>query len=329
MNCKDNTKHLWIGRRKGQGLDFSGIIDQFRRYPQALSAEQVHMLYNESKEGLSTISTITSSETLKNQNWTCEIWPNDKWDFGSKQSAWRKISNSQPEITLKYPANNSNTEVNRTPTFNWTASDPDGDTMSFRIWVDDDSDFSSPVLYKANLSVQEYTNASRELDVDTIYYWIVEVSAGGDYVNSSRFNFTIPSVKSVDLIVSDVSFAGLQLRAMNDTTDNNPPPLIIRNTGNVFVNVTIKTSKLWLSQEAPLNTSYYQYKIDNRTGHEGAFKSTGTQTTWANMTDKDTKLLRNFNYDNSKFEAEIDLRLKVPEFEPSGERNSTITVTIT
>jgi len=63
--------------------NFSGMLDEVRIYPKALSSAQVLHRYTETKDGLSSSSTIASEETTIGEDWYCEVTPNDSWEDGS------------------------------------------------------------------------------------------------------------------------------------------------------------------------------------------------------------------------------------------------------
>jgi len=79
---------LAIGYYSGSG-DFSGVLDEVRIYPKALSPFQVSMRYLETESGLSSNSTIAWQETEVGDEWRCEVTPND--GFGDGES---KFSNT-------------------------------------------------------------------------------------------------------------------------------------------------------------------------------------------------------------------------------------------
>ena len=65
------------GMPLGVGENYSGVLDEFRIYNRALSAEQIYQNYLCTKNGYSNTSVIVSEETANNENWRCFVIPND------------------------------------------------------------------------------------------------------------------------------------------------------------------------------------------------------------------------------------------------------------
>ncbi|MBU0894106.1 MAG: DUF2341 domain-containing protein [Nanoarchaeota archaeon] len=73
----DNQNNFSIGSmRDGGGNFFNGTIDGVRLWNRTLSEQQIHQLYIEGLNNIS-YSTIKHSETTENENWTCQVTPND------------------------------------------------------------------------------------------------------------------------------------------------------------------------------------------------------------------------------------------------------------
>jgi hypothetical protein len=56
---------------------FQGKIDEVRVYQKALSSQQILQRFTETKNGLSSSSTIAAQETVSGQKWVCYVTPND------------------------------------------------------------------------------------------------------------------------------------------------------------------------------------------------------------------------------------------------------------
>ena len=96
----------------------AGLIDDFRIYDSALSAAQVQKLYDDTKNGYSNSSTITSDETSETDSWICEITPNDATADGTATNSsaltiltaggdttkptWSAVANNGTVLTTKY-----------------------------------------------------------------------------------------------------------------------------------------------------------------------------------------------------------------------------------
>ncbi|MFH1978144.1 MAG: S8 family serine peptidase [Candidatus Aenigmatarchaeota archaeon] len=76
------SKNYSIGNTIGIGPNnFDGLIDNFVIYNRSLSPEQIAFNYHQGISEFSN-STITSSEILPGQNWTCEVTPVDSYESG-------------------------------------------------------------------------------------------------------------------------------------------------------------------------------------------------------------------------------------------------------
>jgi hypothetical protein len=84
------------------------------------------------------------------------------------------VQNRAPSnVSLLSPANATITADNTT-FFNWTnATDPDGDSLTYTLQVDNDSDFSSVTVEKTGLTDSNYTLSSAEELTQDVYYWRV------------------------------------------------------------------------------------------------------------------------------------------------------------
>lgn len=291
--------------------------------------------YNESALHLSSSIAVTnatinsivlnSSNTSKYQNWTCEITPYDGFENGSTQTITRTISDGSPTINLTLPLNNTAIPqlANRTPTFTWESNDPDGDTLTHIIFISTESDMTPIINWSTEGTALTYTILS-DLELDTPYWWLVQVDDGTNYVNSTVFNFTIDSYEAITLVVNSTDFGAKDLGDENDTTNNNPAPLIVRNIGNTYVDLNISAqSALWVDPVGGLDTAYFRFKADNVTGEESSFNSS-TIVTWTNMPSLTTTFMYYLNYSDSADEAEIDLYIKVPLDESAGTKESII-----
>ncbi|MDY0017333.1 MAG: S8 family serine peptidase [Candidatus Delongbacteria bacterium] len=97
--------------------------------------------------------------------------------------------------TLIAPANGSGT-TDTTPYFDW--SDVSG-TLNYEILVDNNSDFSSPLINQTGLTVSEYTAASAL--ANGTYYWKVRgTNASGAGTYSSTWNFSIGAAPGVPVL---------------------------------------------------------------------------------------------------------------------------------
>jgi hypothetical protein len=129
------------GLGSGTG-DFSGLLDEVRIYPNALSAAQVFQRFIETKDGQSTSSSIVAQETSTGDNWVCQVTPNDMWvDGTAKNSSSLTVAavsgNSRPRIDSYSPTNSSiGVNENATLSFTQVSSDPNNDTLTYSWTLD-------------------------------------------------------------------------------------------------------------------------------------------------------------------------------------------------
>lgn len=80
---------------------FNGMLDDVKIYSRCLSPEQVYQNYMQSKDGLSSNSTIVPKETVKGEIWACKVTPIDGLIEGTT-----KVSNSITELNEPPVASN-------------------------------------------------------------------------------------------------------------------------------------------------------------------------------------------------------------------------------
>jgi hypothetical protein len=122
-----------IGRWNGGGTYFNGSIDEVTIYNRSLSASQIHALYNNRTD------LITSSETTSGQNWTVDATPNDGTEDGAKVRSNQLITtDAVPAVPNNLPVVNTlllNTTdltlngTNQNITANVSTSDGDSDSV--------------------------------------------------------------------------------------------------------------------------------------------------------------------------------------------------------
>jgi hypothetical protein len=111
----------------------------------------------------------------------------------------------------------------------------------------------------------------------------------------------------------------------NDTTDNNPYPLVLENRGNVFariVNISLNQS-LFESVFPPSDN--FQMRI-NFTDELNSFNFSASLTEFFNLSGNDRSIISDFDYHDSNDTARLDLRVKIPADEPDGEKISGMVV---
>ncbi len=137
-------------------------------------------------------------------------------------------------------------------------------------------------------------------------------------------NVTISASTGISLVVDNVSFGGLPAAGFNDTTDNSPPPFILRNDGNVYINISVAVSSLWSQAGSP--TANFQGMCGNYTTEHNCTGVNNT-ITYTNLPTSATRFIGNLNYSAASDEIEFEINITVPTDEPSGYKNSTVTFT--
>jgi hypothetical protein len=98
-----------------------------------------------------------------------------------------------PEKPVLIEPVNGQTTIDQTPFFDWSDStDPDGNTVSYQLRVDDDPGFASPQISKNWLGLSQYqTSLSEQLSTGE-YYWKVRAFDGTEYSPwTTAWHFTI------------------------------------------------------------------------------------------------------------------------------------------
>lgn len=275
-------------------------------------------------------STLDSGNITKNENWSCSIRVYD----GIVYSGWDSsenitILNSAPVVELSSPVNGA-ALTDRTPTFNWTATDGDGDTMNYEInitayYYDGDNPSDQGGRWNNSLTSTSYTpltDLEMLSDAGLYYVWKVRANDSEEYGNWTPVrNFSISSTVSLSLVSSEI-YLGSLVRGESSNTDDGPSPFVIRNDGTVFLNVSLNASALWDSVLE--SSSYYQYKADNGTEAD-SFSWPGSITSWTNVPFTGYVVAVNaLNYEDSSDTVEIDINVTVPSEESYGVKNSTI-----
>ena len=309
---------------------FNGSIDEVKIYNYSLSPEQVWQNYIDSNFSYSNSWTIVSNETSNGDVWICEVTPNDATEDGtSLNSSSLTLGNTLPIVTLLLPEDN-NLTTNRTPTFTWSGYDADGDTMTYEINITTYPTGSEDNRYVQGLSSETYTPSTdlKYLSDNNYWYtWKVRANDSEGYgAWSDERKINISALLMISLPVSAIDFGSISYLALNDTLDDSPLPLVIRNDGNCRVNVSVNASQLWSTVSG--TSDKYRFKIDNKSGEEGAFDWLSSLTSWTNMSITSAVIgISGFNYSDSVDSAEVDISIEVPSNEPPAARSSLIVFT--
>lgn len=137
------------------------------------------------------------------------------------------VQNRNPyNVTLLEPGNDTATADNTTY-FNWTDGyDPDGDSFTYTLQVDNDSSFTSLAVEKTGLGVSEYTLASGEALPDDVYYWRVYTADPYSSNVSDVWVFEINKDQAISVALSGNLSAGINwtiisIPIFNQSADGN------------------------------------------------------------------------------------------------------------
>ena len=142
---------------------------------------------------------------------------------------------------------------------------------------------------------------------------------------SDVFNFTLRSLLSVTLANNGVNFGNLNVGNESNTTDDVPQPFLVVNSGNVPLNITVTSQRLFTSGSFP--STNYRFKA--RANETNSFNSTNSTLSFTNFTNSSSaKDVFDLNWTDSNDDARIDVQVVVPTDEPGGIRNTTCTVAV-
>jgi parallel beta-helix repeat protein len=317
-----------IGIGDNGAKQHTGFIDEVKIFNISLSPEQIYKEYLSGYKNLSTLE-IISNETSVGENWTVEVTPNDLLSDGpGVLSNGIVILNGIPSVpVLIVPTTGNTTYRDRTPFFNWTnSSDPDGDSITYRVAVANDIDLTSVVfnVSSAESGTASYYNHTTNLDTDSILYWRVDAITD-DYVSFSEiWNFTIESYLDMTLNTKEVAFGSLSIGDTDNTTDNNPPPIEIENQGNVLMHINLSATQLFST--VALDNDSFQFKVDN-TSEGTSFNLTDSLTSWTNVPTGMITAIYGFEFSDVNDTAVCDFNLTVPMTETPSDIFSDITFT--
>ncbi len=328
-NIAAHSSHSLLIGASGNYSAMNGSLDEVAVFNRSLSTQQIAAMYTAGIENHS-LQIIHFAETTKYDNWSAAVTPTDSAAEGITVTSYNlTILNSLPSVILSSPADGNRT-TNRTVFFNWTSNDDDGDSITYQFNITcQPTPGSCGDNRIVNLTVLNYT-ISPELrwldDYGNYYVWSVRANDSDGYGSWTAVrNLNVTSLILINATTDVVQFGSVDLFSFNDTTDDSPPPFVLQNDGNAYLNVTINASSLWTNAVSP--TSYYQFKVDNVSSESGAFTWAQSVTSFTNMPVVPVIALAQFNYSDILDSAEIDIYLSTPSNEPPGKRSSIVTFT--
>jgi len=241
------------------------------------------------------------------------------------------INNSAPtKPNITYPAYNNITVFERQVNFSWTTStDPEGGNVNYTINASCSAAgcSASCVSISVNVTSTNYT-AAVPLCVDYPYNFTVTACDQFWACNSSNWsNFTVQSQANIILVINQTSFGTMNINSNNDTTDNSPTPLVIRNIGNVVVNSYINASGLFTSVGMGLRNYQFAADLNGTTSFNTSCSQYYTTSGFANMTTTPQNIFCNLSYNNASTannQGQIEINITVPGSEPANPINSTL-----
>ncbi len=276
------------------------------------------------------ISTISSDLLTPQEEWNCTIRAFDGTNHSWYASVVHEFTNGPPsQVQLSYPTEGDQFFTNRTPEFRWEdAIDPDDDTLTYALELSLNPDISSPIFNMSGI-LTNFTIYPGELDFTT-YYWRVRANDSvlmGDW--SAIWNFTLQPELSITIVNEAIEFGVVEVDHAYDT-EGVIQPFILRNDGNVEVNISKLSANESLWTTVALGTSYFQFKADNDSTETGSFNWTASQWSWENVTgydDSNKTVVAGLDWHDGSDTAEIDIRIQVPRHEPPSDRSVYLYVT--
>ena len=181
-----------------------------------------------------------------------------------------------------------------------------------------------------DVNKQKYVNIYKDFGHDSkLGYKLIHITKAYYFVSkwSNVSNFTLVKSVVISLPTNNVDFGLMSLSQQDDTTDNSPSPILVRNDGNYIadlLNISANQS-LWNSSLGGLGTSYMQIKAANVSTEPNSFNFSASLTDWANLTLYNQSIIKQLNYQDANDEAEIEVNLNVPADEPPGAKRTYIT----
>ena len=301
------------------GMFYSGVMDEVIIFNRSLSASEVRTLY------ASRNRFFNGTDTGRGNVWNCSITPVDSTGLNgsTRYSNETSINGSQPEpVTLIYPVNNNQSVFERNVNFSWTAADErDGDQVNYSLNVTITPGTCSVQLQQTNFQTAYYT--SQELCIDQMYNWTVRAcDIEGCSTWATKFNFTIASVLSINLLNSTTEFGTIGVGQTKDTEYGGVSPFLIENDGNVIANITLNATNSPFSTSGLDNTSF-QFKA--RANETGAFNASGSPMTYTPVHSILKNVIKQLNYSDTNDTAYVDINITIPPSEPSGDKTTNVT----
>ncbi|MFP4524182.1 MAG: right-handed parallel beta-helix repeat-containing protein [Candidatus Woesearchaeota archaeon] len=278
------------------------------------------------KQGSGTTTTCHATKaTTDGTDYDFKAYANNTVGTRANETERTIRENALPDTpTPDYPEDGDEHFTNRTPRFNWTESnDADGDAVNYTFQLSLTDDFSTTLTDAQGLTDNQYEQSKLDF---AQYFWRVQATDGYENTTwSETSNFTLAESVIITLVEDNVTFPStLDPGDVEDTTDDLPQPFRVRNDGNTYADLVNASANQSLFERATLGTTYWQYRIDNVTGEEGAFDWSDSLTTWTPVNGTNTSLISRLNYTDERDEAEVEVYIEIPEVEPPGQKQASI-----
>ena len=327
MTVEDNLSSLSTNDNfvVGKGV-FNGTIDSVKVYDKALSPEQIKRIYREGNASINDAyehtKSVANEETKPADNYTVAVTPTDGIEDGQTLTS-NSLYVRSLNVTTFAPSGGI---TDRKPVFNWS-EDSSADRYELNVTAPSSVDCFG--FYEDNITSSSF-NSTQELCTDLDYdssaesfTWKVRSCSGGSCSAWSNDSFDVNSVNSISLVNSSVSFGDLLPGDVDNTTNGSASPLVVRNEGNIRVDLEVSANES-LFDNVALNNSNFQ--LQSGVNDANAFNETSSVSSWLNVTNSSQNLIKQLKYFETEQDANVDVRVEVPDQEPTGSKTSTITV---
>ncbi|HII72153.1 TPA: hypothetical protein HA265_05345, partial [Candidatus Woesearchaeota archaeon] len=330
--CFDDIGNGYVvigGYTTASTYTFDGEIAGIKVHNFAMTPEQANQSFN-SGVGWHNITAYT--ETKKHEWWNVSVTPFDeKGRMGNTIFSENvTILNTPPtSVSLLVPTHNNQTIMTRYPAFIWTAAaDDDGDVLTYVRNIT--GGCAAEIVESGISSTTDVVNTELKTtdQCSEPYNWTVYAYDGEDYGTvSDTFNFSVMPVIFLGLEqiggTNVIDFGQMVIGQEDDTTDEDPNPFILNNTGTVVASIVNITADSSLFLRASLPSDNFQVKVAD-TREPGSINQSGSAMDWTNISAVNRTIIDSLNYSSDHNEVRIDLRIKVPLDEPPGSKSSTL-----
>jgi len=241
----------------------------------------------------------------------------------SNSTETRNITIEAVQVILNSPANGDVGVIDRTPELKWY-NITDGSSRTYHLQVSNTSEFTDLIINQSGISegadnITGY-NITEALELYTPYYWRVRVMYDSKTsIWSDVWNFSATKYMEITLPSNTINFGLLAPHEESNTTETNT--IIVQNDGNFITNITLYATDIFDTESNP--TSFYQFAISENESNS----YTTAQETFINMTNaSSTTYITGLDWNDDNDTARIELKVIVPESEPVGYKESTITI---